>query len=61
MKSKLFCCILCIFYLNIAAIYSQPNMDSAVIKTIKIKDHIHMLQWAGAGNAEAEDDRNATK
>ena len=28
----------------------QPNMDSAVIITIKIKDHIHMLQWGGAGN-----------
>ena len=25
-------------------------MDSAVIKTIKVKDHIHMLQWAGTGN-----------
>ena len=47
MKLKLLCCIFC---LNIAAIYSQPNMDTAVIKTIKIKDHIHMLQWAGAGN-----------
>jgi glyoxylase-like metal-dependent hydrolase (beta-lactamase superfamily II) len=31
-------------------ISAQPNMDSAVIKTIKIKDHIHMLQWSGAGN-----------
>ncbi len=29
---------------------AQTNMDSAVIKTIKIKGHIHMLQWSGAGN-----------
>jgi cyclase len=29
---------------------AQPNMDNAVISTIKIKDHIHMLQWSGAGN-----------
>jgi glyoxylase-like metal-dependent hydrolase (beta-lactamase superfamily II) len=33
-----------------AHLSAQPNMDSAVIKTIKIKDHIHMLQWSGAGN-----------
>lgn len=33
-----------------SAIYAQPNTDNAVIKTIKIKDHIHMLQWSGAGN-----------
>ncbi len=50
MKLKLLCSIMGIFCLNTAAIYSQPNMDSAVIKTIKIKDHIHMLQWSGAGN-----------
>ena len=35
------------FSLELAA---QPKMDSAVIKTIKINDHIHMLQWSGAGN-----------
>lgn len=29
---------------------AQPNMDDAVISTVKIKDHIHMLQWQGAGN-----------
>jgi glyoxylase-like metal-dependent hydrolase (beta-lactamase superfamily II) len=29
---------------------AQPNMDNAVISTIKIKDHIHMLQWSGGGN-----------
>ena len=25
-------------------------MDSAQISTIKINDHIHLLQWSGAGN-----------
>lgn len=35
------------FSLSLAA---QANMDDAVISTIKIKDHIHMLQWQGAGN-----------
>ncbi len=29
---------------------AQPKMDDAVISTIKINDHIHMLQWSGAGN-----------
>ena len=29
---------------------AQANMDEAVISTVKIKDHIHMLQWQGAGN-----------
>ncbi len=29
---------------------AQANMDDAVISTVKIKDHIHMLQWQGAGN-----------
>lgn len=29
---------------------AQPNMNDAVINTVKIKDHIHMLQWSGAGN-----------
>lgn len=32
------------------ASYAQANMDNAVISTIKINDHMHMLQWAGAGN-----------
>ena len=50
MKSILFFCILGICCLNISTIKAQPNTDSAVIKTIKIKDHIHMLQWSGAGN-----------
>ena len=48
-KSTLF------FSLFLAVAYTlsltaQPNTDSAVIKTIKINDHIHMLQWSGAGN-----------
>jgi cyclase len=30
--------------------YAQSNMDNAVINTVKIKDHMHMLQWTGAGN-----------
>ena len=29
---------------------AQSNMDDAKITTVKIKDHIHMLQWSGAGN-----------
>lgn len=29
---------------------AQPNMDSAFITTVKINDHMHMLQWSGAGN-----------
>ena len=29
---------------------AQANMDDAVITTVKIQDHIHMLQWQGAGN-----------
>jgi glyoxylase-like metal-dependent hydrolase (beta-lactamase superfamily II) len=36
--------------LSFSTLLAQPNMDDAVIKTIKIKDHIHMLQWSGAGN-----------
>lgn len=32
------------------ASYAQANMDNVVISTIKINDHMHMLQWAGAGN-----------
>lgn len=35
---------------NSLSLSAQQNMDDAVIKTIKIKDHIHMLQWGGAGN-----------
>lgn len=50
MKSKLIYCFFVIFCINISVIHSQPNTDNAVIKTIKIKDHIHMLQWSGAGN-----------
>ncbi len=29
---------------------AQANMESAIINTIKINDHMHMLQWSGAGN-----------
>lgn len=41
---------LLLFCLNFNFLIAQQNMDNAVINTIKIKDHIHMLQWAGAGN-----------
>ena len=37
-------------FLGAQNLYAQTNMDNAVISTIKIKDHIHMLQWPGAGN-----------
>lgn len=50
MKSKLIYCFFAFFCVNISVIHSQPKTDDAVIKTIKIKDHIHMLQWSGAGN-----------
>ena len=29
---------------------AQQNFDAAVISTIKINDHLNMLQWSGAGN-----------
>ncbi len=29
---------------------AQPNIETATISTIKIKNHIHLLQWTGAGN-----------
>jgi len=38
------------FLLYCTVVQAQANMDDAVISTIKIKDHIHMLQWQGAGN-----------
>ncbi len=47
MKIKLLICLVC---LNLTSVFAQQNMDNAVISTIKIKDNIHMLQWAGAGN-----------
>lgn len=47
MKIKLLICLVC---LNITSVFAQQNMDNAVISTIKIKNNIHMLQWAGAGN-----------
>jgi cyclase len=30
--------------------FAQQGMDTAEIKTIKINDHMNMLQWSGAGN-----------
>ncbi|MEP7322863.1 MAG: MBL fold metallo-hydrolase [Saprospiraceae bacterium] len=39
-----------LFSLTSLMFYAQPNMDDAVISTIKINDHMHMLQWSGAGN-----------
>jgi glyoxylase-like metal-dependent hydrolase (beta-lactamase superfamily II) len=47
MKIKL---LICLFCLNLTLVFAQQNMDNAVISTVKIKDNIHMLQWAGAGN-----------
>jgi glyoxylase-like metal-dependent hydrolase (beta-lactamase superfamily II) len=38
------------FFLLSLNLSAQPNMDNAVINTVKINDHIHMLQWSGAGN-----------
>ena len=39
-----------LFFSNPSDIFAQPSTDSTAIKTIKINDHIHMLQGAGAGN-----------
>lgn len=50
MKSNLYLILLFVFFLAKNTIFAQQNMDKAEIKTIKIKDHIHMLQWSGAGN-----------
>ncbi len=50
MKTLLpFLTIICLFSLSLK-LSAQPNMNDAVIKTVKINDHIHMLQWSGAGN-----------
>ncbi|MFN8348935.1 MAG: MBL fold metallo-hydrolase [Spirosomataceae bacterium] len=46
MKKSLF---LLILILSIRAM-AQPNIETASISTIKIKNHIHLLQWTGAGN-----------
>ena len=32
------------------ACFAQQDMATASISTIQIKEHIHMLQWSGAGN-----------
>ena len=42
--------LLTVFILASCISSAQANMDDAVISTVKIKDHIHMLQWQGAGN-----------
>ena len=39
-----------LFTLINVLLLAQPNMDNAVISTVKINDHMHMLQWSGAGN-----------
>ncbi len=42
--------LLTVFILASCISSAQANVDDAVITTVKIKDHIHMLQWQGAGN-----------
>lgn len=42
--------LLTVFILASCISSAQANMDDAVISTVKIKDHIHMLQGQGAGN-----------
>lgn len=42
--------LICLLFLNNLTLLAQANMDNAVISTIKINDHMHMLQWSGAGN-----------
>ncbi len=49
MKSKLTFSLHILLLLNFA-VFAQPNYDEAEIKTIPVNDHIHMLQWSGAGN-----------
>jgi cyclase len=49
MNSKIYSIVLVIAFYSTAS-FGQANMDNAVISTIKINDHMHMLQWAGAGN-----------
>lgn len=49
MKNKISLTILVVIICSVYT-YSQSNMDNAVISTIKINDHMHMLQWVGAGN-----------
>ena len=64
MKSKLLYGIFGILCLNFTVLRAQPNTEGAVIATIKINDHIHMLQWSGAGNMmllSGKDGNNATQ
>jgi cyclase len=46
MKKSL--CLLTLFFS--VKVMAQPNIENAAISTIKIKNHIHLLQWTGAGN-----------
>ncbi len=50
MKPILLCCLVGVLCLTHCVVSGQPNTDNAVITTIKLKPHIHMLQWSGAGN-----------
>lgn len=50
MKHKLTSLLVFSFFVYSLCVTAQSNRADAVINTIKIKDHIHMLQWSGAGN-----------
>ncbi|MES2796109.1 MAG: MBL fold metallo-hydrolase [Bacteroidota bacterium] len=50
MKKFTFYKLIFLFTLSTSISFAQPNTENAVISTIKINDHIHMLQWSGAGN-----------
>jgi cyclase len=50
MKNKQNLLIISLIYMSITTVLAQPGIDKAEIKTIKINDHLNMLQWSGAGN-----------
>lgn len=50
MKLKYYSILYFLIFFSIYKITAQPNTENAIINTIKINDHIHMLQWTGAGN-----------
>jgi cyclase len=50
MKKTLNLLIISLFCFSGNTIFAQQDMTKAEIKTIKINDHLHMLQWSGAGN-----------
>lgn len=50
MKKTLNLLIISLFCLAGNTIIAQQDMTKAEIKTIKINDHLNMLQWSGAGN-----------